>query len=107
MVGVLVAWVDASRLQQLITDRTGLQDTGEVIVGVPEEDQVVLLIPPALSPTVRNISLTGAIKLACVDMENGTTIEKDYRGRNVIVAYLPVGYQDWGMLLSCFLVRHV
>ncbi len=103
LVGVLLAWVDAARLQQLLTDRTGLQNTGEVIVGVPgvpEADLVTLLIPPAFAPSVRNIPLTGAIKLACVDMLNGTTIENDYRGQKDIMAYMPVGYQNWGMLVN-------
>ena len=95
---MLVAWVDASRLKELATDRTGLQKTGEVIVGVPDGGQVTLLLPPAFSPLVRFVPLTGAIQLACAKKENGTTIEKDYRGQKVIVAYIPVGYQNWGML---------
>lgn len=104
---MLLAWVDASRLKELVTDRTGLQNTGEVIVGVPEDGQVTLLLPPSFSPSVRNVPLTGAIKLACVDKLNGTTIERDYRGQKVIVAYMPVGYQNWGMLLNRLLVYHV
>lgn len=90
--------MDASRLQELVTDRTGLQDTGEVIVGVPNvaANTATLLLPPAFAPTVRTIPLTGAIRLACVDMLNGTTIEKDYRGQKDIMAYMPVGYQSWG-----------
>jgi len=94
---VLLAWVNASRLQQLVTDRTGLQDTGELIVGAPDGQEVHLLLPPALDPSVTQIPLAGAIKLACVDMANGTTIEKDYRGVVVIAAYTPVGYENWGM----------
>ncbi|KAG0611779.1 hypothetical protein M758_7G164000 [Ceratodon purpureus] len=98
IVGVLLAWVDASRLKELVTDRTGLQNTGEVIVGVPDDDQVTLLLPPAFSPSTRTVALTGAIKAACIDKLNGTTIESDYRGQKVIVAYIPVGYQNWGLL---------
>lgn len=96
---MLLAWVDASRLDQLVTDRTGLQNTGEVVVGVPENGQVMLLLPPSFAPSVRTIPLTGAIKLACLDKLNGTMIERDYRGQKVIVAYVPVGYRNWGMLL--------
>jgi signal transduction histidine kinase len=95
---VLLAWVNASRLQQLVTDRTGLQDTGELIVGAPDGQEVHLLLPPALDPSVTQIPLAGAIKLACVDMANGTTIEKDYRGVVVIAAYTPVGYENWGLV---------
>lgn len=97
IVGVLVAWVNASRLEELVTDRTGLQNTGELIVGVPEGNQVHLVLPPSLAHSVSTISLTGAIKLACVDGLNGTMIEMDYRRQKVIVAYTPVGYQNWGM----------
>ncbi|KAG0559642.1 hypothetical protein M758_10G116400 [Ceratodon purpureus] len=96
--GVLVAWVNASRLGKLVTDRTGLQNTGELIVGVPKNDRVHLVLPPSLAHNVQNIALTGAIKLACEDMLNGTLIERDYRGQKVIVAYTPVGYQNWGLL---------
>ncbi|KAH9546116.1 hypothetical protein CY35_12G078900 [Sphagnum magellanicum] len=98
LVGVLLAWVNASQLQQLITDRTGLQDTGELIVGAPDGQEVHLLLPPALDPSVTQIPLAGAIKFACVDMANGTTIEKDYRGVVVIAAYTPVGYENWGLV---------
>jgi hypothetical protein len=91
-----LAWVNATRLQQIITDRTGLQDTGELIVGIPEGQEVHLLLPSALDPSVTQIKLAGAIELACVDMANGTTIERDYRGVVVIVAYTPVGYSNWG-----------
>ncbi|KAH8959773.1 hypothetical protein BDL97_06G094800 [Sphagnum fallax] len=98
LVGVLLAWVNATRLQQIITDRTGLQDTGELIVGIPEGQEVHLLLPSALDPSVTQIKLAGAIELACVDMANGTTIERDYRGVVVIVAYTPLGYSNWGLL---------
>ncbi len=101
---MLLAWVNASRLQQLITDRTGLQDTGELIVGAPDGQEVHLLLPPALDPSVTQIPLAGAIKLACVDMANGTTIEKDYRGVVVIAAYTPVGYENWGMCVCRLLI---
>jgi hypothetical protein len=92
-----LAWVNATRLQQIITDRTGLQDTGELIVGIPEGQEVHLLLPSALDPSVTQIKLAGAIELACVDMANGTTIERDYRGVVVIVAYTPLGYSNWGV----------
>uniref|UniRef100_A0A7I4F5D3 histidine kinase n=1 Tax=Physcomitrium patens TaxID=3218 RepID=A0A7I4F5D3_PHYPA len=98
IVGVLVAWVNASRLEKLVTDRTGLQNTGELVVGVPEGDGVHLVLPPSLASSVKNIPLNGAIKLACVFGLNGTLIEKDYRRQKVIVAYTPVGYQNWGLL---------
>lgn len=97
LAGVLLAWVNASRLGKLVTDRTGLQNTGELIVGVPQGDRVHLVLPPSLAYYVQDIALTGAIKLACEDGLNGTMIEKDYRGQKVIVAYTPVGYQKWGM----------
>lgn len=103
IIGVLLAWVDAKRLQQLVTDRTGLQDTGELVVGVPEGDRVHLVLPPSLDPFVTYINLQGAIRLACVDMANGTTIERDYQGQKVIVAYTPVGYQNWGVFSYPFL----
>lgn len=100
IVGVLLAWVNASRLEELVTDRTGLQNTGELIVGIPEGNRVHLVLPPSLAPNVHYIDLRGAIKLACVDMENGTLIERDYQGQKVIVAYTPVGYQNWGRWLN-------
>lgn len=83
-----------------MTDRTGLQNTGELVVGVPEGDGVHLVLPPSLASSVKNIPLNGAIKLACVFGLNGTLIEKDYRRQKVIVAYTPVGYQNWGMALN-------
>lgn len=102
---MLLAWVNASRLAKLVTDRTGLQNTGELIVGVPKGDRVHLVLPPSLADNVQDIALTGAIKLAC-DLLNGTMIERDYRGQKVIVAYTPVGYQNWGIYLNHPLLYH-
>lgn len=54
LIGVLMTWVNAAKLEHLVYDRTGLQGTGELLIGIPEEGLklVHLLFPPQQSPNL-------------------------------------------------------
>ncbi|XP_002967448.2 uncharacterized protein LOC9635761 [Selaginella moellendorffii] len=98
MIGVLTALINATTLKTLIHDRTGLQNTGELIVGVPIENKTVhLLLPPQAHPGVTSVPLSGSMASAIGGL-SGVRRERDYRGVEVIVAYAPVGYLNWGLL---------
>lgn len=98
LIGVLLTWVNATKLEGLVYDRTGLQGTGELLVGVPQNMNTVHLLFPALqNAKVTMVPNDGAMARALVG-ESGILRERDYNGVEVIVAYRPVEFMNWGLL---------
>lgn len=97
LIGVLLTWVNATKLERLVYDRTGLQGTGELLVGVPEDPETVhLLFPPLRNENVINVPFEGAMARA-IRGEMGIMRQRDYDGVKIIAAYRPVGFKSWGM----------
>ena len=102
-----MTWVNASKLGALVYDRTGLQRTGELLVGIPQNSNLVHLLFPAL----QNINVTmvqpdGAMARAIAG-ESGVLRQRDYSGESIIAAYTPVEFMHWGVnLLFKFLLLH-
>ncbi|KAI5084877.1 hypothetical protein GOP47_0001046 [Adiantum capillus-veneris] len=98
VIGVLMTWVNATKLVDLVYDRTGLQTTGELLIGVPVgEDKVRLLFPPFSNQSLVIGRKRGAMARA-VNGESGIMTLRDYSGSKVIAAYRPVGFLQWGLL---------
>ena len=97
-VGILYAAIDARRLQSIIADKTGLQDSGRLLVGYRNAgggaaDSVESLFPSdALHrPTLPYRSLQLAVANA-----SGCLHETGSSGQKVVSCYRPVGYSNWG-----------
>ncbi|KAI5064609.1 hypothetical protein GOP47_0021279 [Adiantum capillus-veneris] len=98
LIGVLLTWVNATKLERLVYDGTGLQGTGELLVGVPQDPKTVrLLFPPLQNPAVAELPFGGAMARA-INGETGIRRERDYNGVKTIAAYRPVGFMRWGLL---------
>ncbi|MCO5558370.1 hypothetical protein L7F22_011951 [Adiantum nelumboides] len=98
VIGVLMTWVNATKLVDLVYDRTGLQTTGELLIGVPEgKDKVRLLFPPLANQSLITGRKRGAMARA-INGESGIMTLRDYSGSKVIAAYRPVGFLQWGLL---------
>ncbi|KAI5063146.1 hypothetical protein GOP47_0021693 [Adiantum capillus-veneris] len=96
--GVLMTGVNATKLVNLVYDRTGLQGTGELLVAVPESpEHVYLLFPPLQYPHINRLPSNDPISRA-INGESGIMTMRDYRGTKVITAYRPVGFMRWGLL---------
>lgn len=96
MIGVLLTWVNATKLEGLVYDRTGLQGTGELLVGVPEDSNTVrLLFPPLQNANVTEVPFDGAMARA-IGGKMGIMRQRDYNGVKIIAAYRPVGFKGWG-----------
>ncbi|MBS0210181.1 MAG: response regulator [Planctomycetes bacterium] len=93
--GVLVVVLDAKPLAEVLNDRTGLQQTGEVLVARSVGDHIQYLMRPELHElAAENVPATAA----SLRDESGFRETRDYRGHSVLVAYRPVGYGNWGMI---------
>jgi PAS domain S-box-containing protein len=84
-----------------LIDVHGLGATGEVLVGRRSGDRIRLPVSPRLGPPVAEVSAAEFPSLAAATVgQFGFTRTTDYRGRDVLVAYRPLGqgYDDWGLI---------
>ncbi len=114
--GVVVVQLDADPLIKLLADKTGLGQTGRVMVGTLLNDRVQYLIPAQQdSATLSQLDNVPPLKRALFgEMENAAAAEADgdrfsgfgvfsIAGQRVLAAYSPVAYQrddfrEWGMV---------
>jgi two-component system sensor histidine kinase/response regulator len=100
--GVVMVLANANRLRDILSDTTGLGDTGEVLVGRRVGDEVYYVIRPRGSPLTEVPLGTVPAMEKAIRGEAGyaTTI---YQGSRVLTAwrpleYQPNDYQAWGMV---------
>ena len=96
--GILYGAIDARRLQSIIADKTGLQSSGELLLGYQDDradtdGSVESLFPTdeshrAILP-FRNLQLAVANASGCLQ-------EIGLFGHQVLTCYQPVGYRNWG-----------
>ncbi len=102
-IGVIAFEVDMTPLYKLIQDRTGLGETGEVLVARKIGNQVEYLNPLRHEPNtvMKRINIGeqigGPIQEA-VQGKTGAGQLIDYRGKNVISAWRYIPSLDWGLV---------
>ena len=101
----IMVLVDFSPTASMLMDPTGLDETGEVLVGARYGDAIHLITPTrGLSPgrlPVGKLLASSLPSLAAASRgELGHARTTDYRGENVLVDYRPVGrgYTGWGLI---------
>ncbi|WP_165067762.1 ATP-binding protein [Paludisphaera rhizosphaerae] len=101
LMGRLFALVDLSRIDAQLADPRWLGQTGEVLIGRREGDVVQLLFPPRQNPELRQfpVEKTAGIREA-VAGHTGLVRALDRFGREVLAAYRPLGYADWGVVVK-------
>ncbi|MGE0606213.1 MAG: response regulator [Pirellulales bacterium] len=102
LLGVFFVTLNVDRLDEFLQNRTGLGETGEVLVGTRTPGGLVrYLIPPRQNPDIQEVPLANAPAMAAATLGeslNEPETRKDYRGVDVLVAFRPVGYGDWGLV---------
>lgn len=103
-IGVIAVKIELNRLEEILTDHTGLGETGELILGKREGDNVVLVGP------LRHVTMDAAGSAIPLDSgefkplllamahEEGITIAEDYRHEKVLAAYRYIDLGDWGLV---------
>lgn len=98
-IGVIVMTVDVSALAAAVRDTTGLGQTGEVLLGVREDERVHLLFPPRDNDAARAIQFANVPAMsAALDGRRFFGTTRDYRGEPVLAASLPIGYGGWALV---------
>jgi signal transduction histidine kinase/CheY-like chemotaxis protein/HAMP domain-containing protein len=96
---VLVARIYLERsLYSSLLDRTGLGQTGEVILVNRDQIAVNKLKSDNTPPLTLKIRDEAAIR--ALNGQTGVVETEDYRGRNVIAAYTSIPSMNWGMIVK-------
>lgn len=99
VIGSLLLVIDVGPIMTVLTDPRRLGKTGEVVVGIRDDATMRFLFPPRLSPQERAFPISRTPTLVhAVSGESGFVRTTDRLGRQVLAAYRPVGYEDWGLL---------
>ncbi len=105
LVGSIIVLVEFSPIASMPMDPTGLEESGEVLVGVKNGEAIDLITPTrGLRPGPFPPSEVRASRLPCLAAasrgEFGHARTTDYRGQDVLVAYRPVGrgFNAWGLI---------
>jgi len=103
-IGVIIVRIELFRLAEALSERTGLGETGEFVLGVREGNAIELAGP------LRHVAPDGGNRLIQLDdnraepmllamaRNKGIIAAKDYRGVEVLAAYRHVDVADWGLV---------
>jgi PAS domain S-box-containing protein len=92
---------DLGAVMTFVGDPHALGDSGEVLVGWKRGDRIYLPLPPRGDPRLTEVSAAEFPSLnAAISGEFDFAPTTDYRGRDVLVAYRPLGmgYPNWGLI---------
>ena len=99
--GVLLVMNDVSELEKALRDTTGLGETGDVILGLRDKQQIRFLFPPRNSPKISAVTAESAPVLKeATEGHAGLLKTTDYRGVPVVAAGEPIGYGGWGLMVK-------
>lgn len=96
--GVAVVLLDSGPMVGFLTSTTGLGESGEVLVGTRLGDTVRLLLPTRHRPTTETALAEAPAMSEAIRGRTGFAQTRDYRNVEVLAAYRPVGYRDWGLV---------
>ena len=103
--GVVLVSLNVERLVELLSEKTGLGNSGELLVARLEDDRISYLIPPSDSETAKNILAKDApVMVRAINGETSQDIS-DYGGKSVLAACRPIELQkpefaNWGMVVK-------
>lgn len=103
-IGIAVIRFNEQQLEEILLERSGLGESGELVLGQPDGDHIDLWYPAnltGLDDTVRN-AFQGSSKAVPMQLalrgEKGTTVSDDYRGVEVLASFKPVPDTGWGLV---------
>ena len=98
---VVIVVLDVQPMVDLLASRAGLGESGETLIGTLRDSTIHLLLPArnALQLVDIPVGRMPAMALA-VRGQSGLLHPWDYRDVEVLAAYRPVGYLDWGLVVK-------
>lgn len=102
--GVIVNAYDLASLDEITTNRAGVGETGEVLLGQRSGDNITLLSSLRYAPdaplrlSIPLDSPAAELVGLALKQDNGVTIAPDYRNVDVVAAYEYLPSVDWGLV---------
>jgi signal transduction histidine kinase/CheY-like chemotaxis protein len=101
VVGVLMMGVDAAPVAAPLKNVSGLGGSGEIMLIDREGALIRYVIPPRFRPDVSTVSMSAAPALASLLNHGGNFLQMaDYRGKPVLAAANPTGYEGWSVVVK-------
>eukprot|EP01112_Ceratiomyxa_fruticulosa_P021800 TRINITY_DN7803_c0_g1_i1.p1 TRINITY_DN7803_c0_g1~~TRINITY_DN7803_c0_g1_i1.p1 ORF type:complete len:1026 (+),score=223.28 TRINITY_DN7803_c0_g1_i1:476-3553(+) len=114
LVGVLCVLIRGDTLVTLLNDTTGLDRSGQIIMGVPvndfdyidemqspDDDRFVFVAPPIKEPKFYGSVLKWhTMSLAIQGFSGISNNDKNYAGDRVLAVYQSAGYANWGLVIQ-------
>lgn len=104
LLGVVMILLDTTRLIDIISDRTGVGETGEVLVAIREGNHIRHFAPQRNDGSTRNqVSQVTAMQNAINGATSLSGARTNYNGRDVLAVYKPIeieggGSNKWGLV---------
>ncbi len=99
LVGVVMMLTDARGILDAVSDRTGLGQSGTVMVGMRVNETIRYLLMSESGTSTSEVPASHApAMVAATSGESGFKPTRDWRGVDVLAAYQPVGYRNWGVV---------
>ncbi len=98
---IFMVEIHADPYLQIASDTTGLQSTGETILGKLHKNKVVYFSPLRHVSNKRSINLEDTKQVAmqqAVTHEAGATFDQDYRGEKTLAAWNYIPALKWGIV---------
>ncbi len=105
-IGVIAFEIDMDPVYDLLEEGPGLGKTGEILIGKKSGDRIVYLNPlndDPQAPLKRSVPIGGMLGGPVQEAALGKTGAGrliDYRGKDVIAAWLYIPSMDWGMVVK-------
>jgi signal transduction histidine kinase len=99
LLGVVMIKLNIDPMVELLTQSTKLGKTSEVVLATPMGDHVHFIFPLRHQPDKSDYAFSQVLPMAnAIRGKSGTIVSRDYRGVDVLAAFRPVGYRDWGLV---------
>ncbi len=104
VIGVVMVEFSLDRMISVLSDRTGLKDTGEILLITNIEEEYIAINPLRHNPNSFLTVIDGDIhaEISSVRQGSGVLQEKDYRGIDTLKAYYhtPTEGKDLGLIVK-------
>eukprot|EP00850_Spirogloea_muscicola_P020430 SM000216S06556 [mRNA] locus=s216:11122:17424:- [translate_table: standard] len=97
-VGCMHVVINATQLQGIVHAATGLQKTGEILLGFSLDNKTInYVVTPEKHPAFTHQPFSGPLALA-IGGKSGFTRNRDTWNVAVAASYIPVGFLGWGLV---------
>lgn len=103
--GTDIALFDPSKLIQIVEDYSGLGATGETVIGIMKNDQIIPLTHTRQStsslimPLAKNSDLANSL-LQAINHQAGIINPSQNANEHYVIAYHPIDNKNWGMAVK-------